>query len=153
MALYDTLRDYWGYTSFLPQQAEAISGEMIAELIDKRGGEGRKGLPCVQGCVIACSNVFADPSGRTTVASLQYENIALLGSNCGIGDIDAYLPGHVDVFVDGNPGPVPGKMGQPSVHRRCVGFFMLHFAQRHRQVLAQFRCRGEIFRQNHRFGR
>jgi aldehyde:ferredoxin oxidoreductase len=71
------------------EQAEAISGEMIAELIDKRGGEGRKGLPCVQGCIIACSNVFADPSGRTTVASLQYENIGLLGSNCGIGDIDA----------------------------------------------------------------
>ena len=71
------------------EQAEAISGEMIAELIDKRGGEGRKGLPCVQGCIIACSNVFADPSGRTTVASLQYETIGLLGSNCGIGDIDA----------------------------------------------------------------
>jgi len=71
------------------EQAEAISGEMIAELIDKRGGEGRKGLPCVQGCIIACSNIFADPSGKTTVASLQYENIGLLGSNCGIGDIDA----------------------------------------------------------------
>ncbi len=25
MGLYDTLRDYWGYTSFLPQQSEAIS--------------------------------------------------------------------------------------------------------------------------------
>ncbi|WAI00175.1 DNA helicase RecQ [Methanogenium organophilum] len=25
MSLYDTLRDYWGYTSFLPQQTEAIS--------------------------------------------------------------------------------------------------------------------------------
>ncbi|MBN2553105.1 MAG: hypothetical protein JXB06_10060 [Spirochaetales bacterium] len=71
------------------EQAEAISGEMIAELIDKRGGEGGKGLPCVQGCIIACSNVFADPSGKTTVASLQYENLGLLGSNCGIGDVDA----------------------------------------------------------------
>jgi aldehyde:ferredoxin oxidoreductase len=71
------------------EQAEAISGEMIAELIEKRGGEGRKGLPCVRGCIIACSNVFADPSGNTTVASLQYENIGLLGSNCGIGDVDA----------------------------------------------------------------
>jgi aldehyde:ferredoxin oxidoreductase len=71
------------------EKAEAISGEMIAELIDKRGGEGRKGLPCVQGCIIACSNVFADPSGKTTVASLQYENLGLLGSNCGIGDVDA----------------------------------------------------------------
>ena len=55
------------------EQAEAISGEMIAELIDRRGGEGRRGLPCVQGCIIACSNVFADPSGKTTVASLHPE--------------------------------------------------------------------------------
>jgi aldehyde:ferredoxin oxidoreductase len=75
------------------EHADAISGEMIAELIDRRGpasgGQARRGLPCVQGCIIACSNIFADPSGKTTVASLQYENIGLLGSNCGIGDVDA----------------------------------------------------------------
>jgi aldehyde:ferredoxin oxidoreductase len=70
------------------EQVDAISGETIAELIDKRGGEGRKGQPCIQGCVIQCSNVFADPGGKATVASLQYENIALLGSNCDISDID-----------------------------------------------------------------
>lgn len=70
-------------------QADAISGETIAGLIDSRGGEGRKGKPCVQGCVIQCSNVFPDPEGKATVASIQYENIALLGSNCGISDIDA----------------------------------------------------------------
>ncbi len=71
------------------EHAEAISGEIIADLIDKRGGTAGRGLPCVQGCIIACSNVFADPSGKTTVASLQYENLGLLGSNCGIGDVDA----------------------------------------------------------------
>jgi aldehyde:ferredoxin oxidoreductase len=69
-------------------QVDAISGETIAELIDKRGGEGLKGQPCVPGCIIQCSNVFPDPKGKVTVASLQYENIALLGSNCGISDID-----------------------------------------------------------------
>lgn len=71
------------------EQVDAISGETIAKLIDERGGDGRKGKPCVQGCTIQCSNVFPDPSGKATVASIQYENIALLGSNCGIGDIDA----------------------------------------------------------------
>ena len=71
------------------EQVEAISGETIAELIDKRGGEGRKGQPCIQGCTIQCSNIFPDPAGKATVASIQYENIALLGSNCGISDIDA----------------------------------------------------------------
>ncbi|CAB1060720.1 Tungsten-containing aldehyde:ferredoxin oxidoreductase (EC [Olavius sp. associated proteobacterium Delta 1] len=70
-------------------QVDAISGETIAELIDQRGGMGRKGQPCIEGCVIQCSNVFPDPEGQATVASLQYENIALLGSNCGISDIDA----------------------------------------------------------------
>jgi len=71
------------------EQVDAISGETIAELINKRGGEGRKGQPCIKGCVIQCSNVFPDPAGKATVASLQYENIALLGPNCGISDIDA----------------------------------------------------------------
>jgi aldehyde:ferredoxin oxidoreductase len=71
------------------EQVNAISGETIAELIDKRGGEGRKGQPCIRGCTIQCSNVFPDPAGKATVASIQYENIALLGSNCGIDDIDA----------------------------------------------------------------
>jgi aldehyde:ferredoxin oxidoreductase len=70
------------------EEVDAISGETIAELIDKRGGEGRKGQPCIQGCVIQCSNVFPNPESKATVASLQYENIALLGSNCGISDID-----------------------------------------------------------------
>ncbi|MGD8882303.1 MAG: aldehyde ferredoxin oxidoreductase C-terminal domain-containing protein [Desulfobacterales bacterium] len=71
------------------EQVDAISGETIAELIDQRAGEGRKGQPCIQGCAIQCSNVFPNPEGKATVASLQYENIALLGSNCGISDIDA----------------------------------------------------------------
>ncbi|SFN05738.1 aldehyde ferredoxin oxidoreductase C-terminal domain-containing protein [Thermodesulforhabdus norvegica] len=65
-----------------------ICGETIAMLIDKRGGDARKGTPCVKGCVIRCSNVFADAAGKEIVASIQYENIALLGSNLGIGDID-----------------------------------------------------------------
>jgi aldehyde:ferredoxin oxidoreductase len=70
------------------ERAADISGETIAELIKTRGGEARKGLPCIKGCVIRCGNVFADPHGRKTVASIQYENIALLGSNLNIGNID-----------------------------------------------------------------
>jgi aldehyde:ferredoxin oxidoreductase len=42
----------------------------------------------LRGYVIACSNVFPDPSGKKTAASIQYENITLLGQNCGIGDLD-----------------------------------------------------------------
>jgi len=70
------------------EKAEEISGERVAEVIAARGGEGRSGTPCLRGCVISCSNVFPDPSGKRTVASIQYENITLLGPNCGIGDLD-----------------------------------------------------------------
>ncbi len=70
------------------EKAEELSGEHISEVIAGRGGEGRSGTPCVRGCVISCSSVFPDPSGKKTVASIQYENIALLGPNCGIGNVD-----------------------------------------------------------------
>lgn len=70
------------------EEFEAISGERVADLIVGRGGEGERGLLCVRGCNIQCSNNFADAAGKTLVASLQYENIGLLGSNCGIGDVD-----------------------------------------------------------------
>jgi aldehyde:ferredoxin oxidoreductase len=70
------------------ERAEDISGETIANLIVTRGGEARRGLPCIKGCVIRCANVFADAHGRKTVASIQYESIALLGANLNIGKID-----------------------------------------------------------------
>ena len=70
------------------EKAGEICGDKVAELIAERGGEGRSGTPCVRGCVISCSNVFPDATGKKTVASIQYENIALLGSNCGIGNLD-----------------------------------------------------------------
>jgi aldehyde:ferredoxin oxidoreductase len=70
------------------EHAEAISGERVAEVIEERSGEGRSGTLCMRGCVIQCSNVFPDASGKKAVASIQYENIALLGSNCGVGDLD-----------------------------------------------------------------
>ena len=65
-----------------------LSGDRVSEVILGRGGEGRTGTPCVRGCVIQCSNVFPDPSGKKTVASIQYENMVLLGPNCGIGNLD-----------------------------------------------------------------
>jgi aldehyde:ferredoxin oxidoreductase len=70
------------------EKAGEICGDKVAEMIAERGGEGRSGTPCVRGCVISCSNVFPDAAGKKTVASIQYENIALLGSNCGIGNLD-----------------------------------------------------------------
>ena len=70
------------------EHADAIAGEKVRDEILARGGEGQAGTPCVAGCVIRCSNVFPDTSGKKIVASIQYENISLLGSNCGIGSLD-----------------------------------------------------------------
>jgi aldehyde:ferredoxin oxidoreductase len=42
----------------------------------------------VPGCTIQCSNVFPRKDGTKIVASIQYESIALLGSNLEISNLD-----------------------------------------------------------------
>jgi aldehyde:ferredoxin oxidoreductase len=69
-------------------KADDIAGERVREEILGRGGVGAAGQACVAGCVIKCSNIFPDKSGKKMVASIQYENISLLGSNCCIGSLD-----------------------------------------------------------------
>jgi len=70
------------------EKAKEIDGDRIVEVIHSRKGAARMGTPCVRGCVIQCSNIFAGPVGKKITASLQYESIALLGPNCGIGSLD-----------------------------------------------------------------
>lgn len=67
--------------------AEKISGEKIAELQAQRGG--KIGHACNPGCVIKCSNHYLDKDGNYLTSGFEYETIGLLGSNCGIDDIDA----------------------------------------------------------------
>lgn len=69
--------------------AEAINAETMVETILERGGEGTPTHACMPGCVVRCSNVYPGRDGREIVSPLEYENIGLLGSNCGIGDLDA----------------------------------------------------------------
>ncbi len=66
--------------------AEAISGGALAQLLASRGG--RTGHPCHPGCAIRCSNVYVDPNGSYVTSGLEYETIGLLGSNCGVSDLD-----------------------------------------------------------------
>jgi aldehyde:ferredoxin oxidoreductase len=70
------------------ERAEEIAGERVRAVILARGGEGRAGTSCVPGCAIQCCNVFPAKGGTKTVASIQYENISMLGSNLGIGSLD-----------------------------------------------------------------
>jgi aldehyde:ferredoxin oxidoreductase len=67
---------------------EGISGERMYETIVSRGGEGQVGVSCMDGCLIKCSNVYPDTSGKKICSTLQFENIALLGSNLGFTNLD-----------------------------------------------------------------
>ena len=70
------------------QHAEAINGDALYQRIVERGGDGDPSHSCMPGCVMRCSNVFADENGQEIVSPLEYETIGLVGSNCGIGDLD-----------------------------------------------------------------
>jgi aldehyde:ferredoxin oxidoreductase len=68
------------------EDAAQLRGEKLREIILAR--EGKVGTRCMPGCVIACRNSFADESGKPVVGTVQYETIALVGSNLGLGKLD-----------------------------------------------------------------
>ena len=70
------------------EEVEAISGQRMYDVITSRGGEGNPSHACMPGCVIRCSNVYPDEDGKELVSPVEYETIGLMGSNCGIGDLD-----------------------------------------------------------------
>ena len=70
------------------EHADHIDGECLYSTISKRGGEGNPTHSCMPGCVIKCSNVYANEEGKEVVAPLEYETIGLMGSNLGIGNLD-----------------------------------------------------------------
>jgi aldehyde:ferredoxin oxidoreductase len=65
---------------------EKISGEAMAELIEKRGGQTTH-RGCDQ-CMIHCSNEFVDEEGKYVTSSLEYETIWATGSMTGVVDLD-----------------------------------------------------------------
>lgn len=71
------------------EHAKNLSGEVLYESVLRRGGEGRTGVTCMPGCVIMCGNVYPDENGKKIVSTLQYETIALVGSNLGFDNLDS----------------------------------------------------------------
>jgi len=67
--------------------AGRIGGKALRETLLARGGTC--GHACMPGCVVRCSNRYVDRDGKHVVGPLEYETIALLGSNLGVGDLDA----------------------------------------------------------------
>jgi aldehyde:ferredoxin oxidoreductase len=70
------------------EKASQISAQALYQTISQRGGEGKTTYRCMPGCTIQCYNKYPDPGGRLLVSPLQYETLAMLGSNLGIGDLD-----------------------------------------------------------------
>ncbi|MCW5850707.1 MAG: aldehyde ferredoxin oxidoreductase, partial [Anaerolineae bacterium] len=63
-----------------------MGGDYIAPLNRSRGGNHTHA--CMPGCVIQCSNIYADAEGKEVVSPVEYETLGLLGTNCGVGDPD-----------------------------------------------------------------
>ncbi len=74
------------YRSGRPVDFYRISGEAVQEKLLERGG---KMHGCMPGCVVKCSIIYPDAQGNRLAAAYEYENIAMLGSNLGIMDLDA----------------------------------------------------------------
>jgi aldehyde:ferredoxin oxidoreductase len=67
---------------------DEISAETMRDQLLARGGESNTTHACMAGCVIRCSNVYADENGIGIVSPLEYETIGLMGSNLGIADLE-----------------------------------------------------------------
>ncbi len=68
------------------EKANDIDGARIIENFETRGGGMHN---CMTGCVVQCSNVVHAADGSYKTSALEFETLALMGSNCAIGDLDA----------------------------------------------------------------
>lgn len=64
---------------------EALAGPAFEKVNQERGG-GLKG--CMPGCLIRCSTSYHGPDGKYLTSGLEYETLALLGTNLGLADPD-----------------------------------------------------------------
>jgi aldehyde:ferredoxin oxidoreductase len=71
------------------ESVENISGEHLRAELLRRGKPADPSHACMPGCLIRCSNTFTDEDGKEVVSPLEYETIALMGSNLGIDSLDA----------------------------------------------------------------
>jgi len=68
------------------RKLKKINGNAFMAKLKKTGG--KNGLPCQVGCVVRCSNTYNDSKGNYLTSGLEYETVALCGTNCMIDDLD-----------------------------------------------------------------
>ncbi len=67
---------------------ESVSGELLNQITKERGGEGVVAHGCMSGCIIKCSGLYPDKSGKLVGKWPEYETIWAFGPNSGIDDLD-----------------------------------------------------------------
>ncbi|UCC17219.1 MAG: hypothetical protein JSU58_01335 [Dehalococcoidales bacterium] len=68
------------------KKLKKINGDAFMAKLKKTGG--KNGQPCQAGCVVRCSNTYNDSKGNYLTSGLEYETVALCGTNCMIDDLD-----------------------------------------------------------------
>lgn len=76
------------FTRGTMEEAEAINALTMYDTIKERGGEGRTQHACMNPCAIQCSNVYPDEDGKILCSPIEYETMALMGSNLCLKNLD-----------------------------------------------------------------
>jgi aldehyde:ferredoxin oxidoreductase len=76
----------WNYHGGEVPNIENIFGDTISKINSSRGG---KMHGCMPGCAVQCSIVFNGSDKRHVTSALEYETLAMLGTNLGIVNLDA----------------------------------------------------------------
>jgi len=85
----------WNYHGGTVDGIENIYGDRIAQVNQDRGGRMHG---CMPGCVVKCSIVFHGDDETHLTSALEYETLALLGTNLAITNLDAIA--HMDRMCD-----------------------------------------------------
>lgn len=76
------------FTSGTMEGAEKINAQTMYDTIKERGGDGRTQHACMNPCAIQCSNVYPDQDGKLLCSPIEYETMALMGSNLCLKNLD-----------------------------------------------------------------
>ncbi len=76
------------FTHGVMEGAEKINAQSMYDIIKERGGEGLTQHACMRPCAIQCSNVYPDKDGNLLCSPVEYETMALMGSNLCLKDLD-----------------------------------------------------------------
>lgn len=76
------------FTHGVMEGAEQINAQTMYDTIKERGGEGLTQHACMHPCAIQCSNVYPDKDGKLLCSPVEYETMALMGSNLCLKNLD-----------------------------------------------------------------